>query len=238
MENAAHRRERRADLYLLNGSIPQTTANYAYKSDCVGADGTMLRSDQYNVGQDWYLLVNATADAQWSIFTGRAWVQDLGTLAWTDRNANSQYDIGESALSSGSGNVNLGPEGIGFFKTIVPTGTPAWSLWLNGDPRDLAVRKNFVPFHTSATYYDLKLSVQMLVVPTHLGTGAATYSASVTGNPGDAVNLASRKVAAWSPLKPRPQASASPSLPEKWTPASWMKCCVGCGWNRRPGAAR
>ena len=27
-----------------------------------------------------------------------------------------------------------------FFKAIVPTGTPAWSLWLNGDPRDLAVR--------------------------------------------------------------------------------------------------
>ena len=79
-----------------------------------------------------------------------------------------------------------------FFKAIVPTGTPAWSLWLNGDPRDLTVRKNFVPFHTAATYYDRKQSGQMLVVPTYLGTGASTYFVSVTGNPGDAVNLDSR----------------------------------------------
>ena len=111
-------------------------------------------------------------------------MQDLGTLAWTGTNANSQDDIGEPALPSGSGNGNLGPEGIRFFKSTVPTGTPAWSLWLNGDARDLAVRKNFVPFHTSTSYYDRKQSGQMLVVPTYLGTGAATYFLSVIGNPG------------------------------------------------------
>ena len=59
-----------------------------------------------------------------------------------------------------------------FFKAIVPTGTPAWSLWLNGDPRDLAVRKNFVPFNAPATDYDRRQSGQMLVVPAYLGTGA------------------------------------------------------------------
>ena len=132
------------------------------------------------------------AGAQWSLFTGRVWVQDLGTLAWTDTNANSQYDIGEPALPSGSGAVTLGPEGIRFFRTVAPTGTPAWSLWLNGDTRDLAGCKNFVPFRTSSTYYDRKQSGQMLVVPAYLGTGAATYFVSVIGNPRDAVNLDSR----------------------------------------------
>jgi len=163
-----------ADLYLLQNVFPQTPANYNFKSERTGSDGLVLRSDQYTAGQDWYLLVNApTAGAQWSIFTGRAWVQDLGSLGYTDTNSNSQYDIGEPVLPSGTGGpVTVGPEGIRFFSSVVPTGTPAWSLWLNGDARDLAVRKTAVPFHTSASYYDRKQAGQMLVVPTYLGTAA------------------------------------------------------------------
>ncbi len=56
---------------------------------------------------------------------------------------------------------------------VANNGTPAWSLWLNGDPREVAVRKNFVQFLTSTTYYDRKQSGQMLVVPTYLGTAEA-----------------------------------------------------------------
>ncbi len=113
-----------ADLYLSQTAVPQTTASIpaSRKSERTGSDGLVLRSDKFAAGQDWYHLVNATAGAQSSIFTGRAWVQDLGTLAWTDTNANSQYDIGEPALSSGSGNVNLAPEGIRFFRQIARVG--------------------------------------------------------------------------------------------------------------------
>lgn len=178
-----------ADLYLYPGSVPQTTDYYWFKSDRVGSDGLVLRSDQYTAGQDWYLLVNATAGAQWSIFTGRAWVQNLGGLGWTDTNFNGNYDIGEPALQSGSGNVSMGPEGIRFFKTTVPTGTPAWSLWLSGDTRDIAVRKSFVPFHTSTSYYDRKQAGRMLVVAPYLSGLSSTYFLSVTGSPGDVVNL-------------------------------------------------
>jgi hypothetical protein len=78
-----------------------------------------------------------------------------------------------------------------FFKTTVPVGTPAWSLWLSGSQKDIAVRKAVVPFHT-ATLFDRKQSGQMLVVPTYLGSGLSTYFLSVVGNPGESVNLDSR----------------------------------------------
>lgn len=86
-----------AHLYLNYNIVPQTIGSYYFKSERTGSDGLVLRSDQYSARQDWYLLVDATAGAQWSIFTGRAWAQDLGTLSWTDTNSNSQYDIGERA---------------------------------------------------------------------------------------------------------------------------------------------
>ena len=75
--------------------------------------------------------VQVSAGATWrqrGTFTGRARLAEgpepveRGTLAWTDTNSNSQYDIGEPALPSGSGNVNLGPEGIRFFRQIARVG--------------------------------------------------------------------------------------------------------------------
>lgn len=174
-----------ADIYMYPTTVPQTTAYYYFKSERAGSDGIMLRSDQYSAAQDWYILVNVSAaGAQWSLFTGRAWVQDLGTLGWTDSNSNGAYDIGEASLPSGSGPVAVPVEGIRFFTTSIPTGTPAWSLWLNGDARDIAVRKASVPFHDSTSYYDRKQSGQMLVVAPYLN-GLTSYFVSVTGNPGD-----------------------------------------------------
>ena len=181
-----------ADLYLQTTSIPQTITNYTHRSILTGGDGLVLRSDQYTAGQTWYFMVNATAGSQWSLVSGRAWVQDLGGLAWTDSNSNGTYDIGEPVLPSGSGAGTVPLEGIRFFKTSVPAGTPAWSLWLNGSTRDIAVRKSFVPFHSATSYYNRKQSGQMLVVAPYLTGNTSTYFLSVTGNPGEAVNLDSR----------------------------------------------
>ena len=66
-----------ADLYLSLTTIPQSTSGIAAnrKSERTGSDGLVLRSDEFAAGQDWYLLVNATAGAQWSLFSGRAWVR-------------------------------------------------------------------------------------------------------------------------------------------------------------------
>ncbi|MEY4568901.1 MAG: hypothetical protein RLZZ398_340 [Verrucomicrobiota bacterium] len=180
-----------ADLYFFNGTLPQTLTGYTHRSIQTGSDGLVLRSDQYTAGQTWYLVVSSTAGSQWSIVSGRAWVRDLGGLAWTDSNSNGTYDIGEPALPSG-GSTSIPPEGLRFFKTSVPAGAPAWSLWLNGSTRDIAVRKSFVPFHSAASYYDRKQSGQMLVVAPYLTGNTSTYFLSVTGNPGEAVNLDSR----------------------------------------------
>ena len=180
-----------ADLYFFNDTLPQILTGYTHRSIQTGSDGLVLRSDQYTAGQTWYLVVSSTAGSQWSLVSGRAWVHDLGGLAWTDTNSNGTYDIGEPALPSG-GSTSIPPEGLRFFKTSVPAGTPAWSLWLNGSTRDIAVRKSFVPFHSAASYYDRKQSGQMLVVAPYLTGNTSTYFLSVTGNPGEAVNLDSR----------------------------------------------
>jgi large repetitive protein len=180
-----------ADLYMSLGSLP-TTNSYQYRSKRVGADGFVLNKDQFAASQEWFLLVDADPDRAWSIFSGRAFVQDLGLLPWTDSNASGTYDIGEAVQPSGSGPVSIEGEGMRFFKAAVPTGTPAWSLWLSGSTKDIAVKKSAVPFHTSQTYYDRKQSGQMLVVPPYLGATTATYFLSVVGNPGDSVTLDSR----------------------------------------------
>ena len=120
-----------ANLYMTLGALPITTS-YNYASERVGSDGWVRRSDQFTAGQEWYLLVYASAGAQWSLLSGRPYVQPLGltapfgTLKWMDTNLNGIYDIGETALASGSGVVTFKGEGMRFFKQSVPVGTPAY----------------------------------------------------------------------------------------------------------------
>jgi len=180
-----------AHVYARLSNLP-SASSWTHKSDLAGSDGWVLRPDQFAAAQEWFLLVRATTAAGWSLVTGDVHVQDLGALGFTDTNGNTQYDIGEAITPGGSGAVSVGPEGMRFFKATVPAGTPAWSLWLNGDTRDLAIRKTTVPFHPGTNYYDRKQSGQMLVVPPYLGTGSNVYFLSVTGSPGTAINLDSR----------------------------------------------
>ncbi len=140
-----------ADLYVKQGSVP-TTGSYGFASAVAGSDLIALNPSQYSTGQTWSILVKAFAGASWTLLAGDAAVAlpwdpgttDADSLPWNDH-GNGVYDIGEIALPSGSGSVSIGPEAMRFFKAIVPTGTPAWSLWLNGDPHDLAVRNSLIP---------------------------------------------------------------------------------------------
>jgi len=184
--------EGNANVYLRQAGWANSTT-FNFKSDRgAGDDGFVLRPDQFSAGQTWYLTVRAMAGTSFTLFSGDVFVHDLGPLGFTDANANSQYDIGETIIPSGSGVTAVKGEGMRFFKSTVPAGTPAWSLWLNGDLRDIAVRKSTVPFHSTPSYYGRKQAGQMLVSSPFLGTGTDTYFVSVMGNPGDPINLDSR----------------------------------------------
>jgi hypothetical protein len=178
-----------ANLYARRGHLP-VPADTEVASGRAGSDGWVLRPDQFNEGETWYFLVDITAPATWRLYTGDAYVQNLGTLQYTDTNSNGNYNIGEPVISSGSGAVDIGPEGMRFFTGEAPNGTPAWSLWLSGDARNLAVRQTGVPFH-EIYHYDHKQSGAMLLVPDYLGSNSA-YFFSVIGNPGETVTLYSR----------------------------------------------
>ncbi len=162
-----------ADVYMSQGS-PPTTASATYHSQRVGSDGFVLDASQFSAGQSWYILVNASAAAQWNLVTGDAFVYQLGSLA---------------ADNSSSTNAPIGAEGMIFFATTVPANTLAWQLWLNGPTTTIYVKKSFAPDPLS---YDLTQAGQMLVVPPYLA-GGTFYFISVPGNPGTSVNLGSRQ---------------------------------------------
>lgn len=180
-----------ANLYISRTGLPTLTSNFR-RSEYVGPDGFVLNPTEYQPGQEWFLLVFADPGKPWKFVTGRAYVQELGTLGWTDTDSSGTYNIGEAAIPSATGDLTIGGEGMRFFKATVPVGTPAWSLWLSGSDKDIAIRKSIVPFHSAATLYDRKQSGQMLVVPSYLGSGLTSYFLSVVGKPGETVNLDSR----------------------------------------------
>lgn len=177
-----------ANLYIRQGAQAATDSFYR-KSDLAGSDGFVLRTNEYSEGQDWYILVQAQAGAQWSLVSGEVYVQDLGALPYTDTNANNAYDIGEPAGAAGSGAVTIGAEGIRLFKATSPPGTPAWSLWLNGSAKDILVRKAQVP---SEAVRDRSQSGRMLLVPPYLTGSTDTVFIGVEGAPGESINLDSR----------------------------------------------
>src|SRR5262245_6100351 len=171
-----------ADVYLRKDTFATGPNNYTFKqSTRVGSDGFVLGNTEFATGQDWYLLVRATAGAQWTLVSGEAYVLNLGNVA----------PAGSSATST---NVPIGPEGLRFFKMIPPAGTLAWRLGLNGATNDILIRKTVVPVPLNANTYELRQASQMLVVPAYLN-GGDTYYVAVPGNPGDAVNLDNRQQA-------------------------------------------
>lgn len=163
-----------ADVYLNRGSPPNLASNL-YKSERLGSDGFVVPATAFTAGEDWYLMVRATPNAQWKLLSGEPFVTDLGTVA--------------ADGSSGSGNVAIGPEGHRFFKTSVPINTLAWRLWLNGATNSIMVRKTFLPLTSNR---DLIQAGQMLVVPNYLGVGEQHFVA-VSGAPGEIINLDSRQ---------------------------------------------
>ncbi len=180
-----------AALYLSKTALP-TTASSTHSSVQTGSDGLVLRDDQFAASEEWNLMVFAQEGAQWSLVSGKPYVHDLGPLPFTDANSNGQYNIGEAVTAQNAPAAPMPPEGIRFYKSSIPSGTPAWSLWLGGSPRDIALRSNKLPFHINTNHYTRKQAAQMLLVPPVLGAGTSTWFASVVAPQGEVIGLDSR----------------------------------------------
>ncbi len=180
-----------AALYFSKTALP-TTSSSTFSSAQTGSDGLVLRDDQFAANEEWTVMVFATEGAQWSLVSGKPYVHDLGTLPFTDANSNGQYDIGEVVSAQNAPALPMPPEGVRFYKSSIPTGTPAWSLWLGGSPREIALRSNKLPFTNSTSNYARKQNGQMLIVPPVLGAGTSTWYASVSAPQGEVIGLDSR----------------------------------------------
>lgn len=183
-----------AHLYLKRGAIPVVGQTGVFASEATGSDGLVLGSAAFVPGESWYILVVATgASNTWSLVTGAPYVQDLGSLPFTDTNNDGSYTIGESSQNAGVTQQVMPPEGVVFFKVTLPQNVPAWSLWLNGGNQLIGVRKSRVPvLFASTVVADQKQNGSMLLVPPYLGQGSDSYFLSVVGTPGSEISLDSR----------------------------------------------
>jgi large repetitive protein len=176
----------RAGVYMRQNSPPSTNnGGFAFGSANVGSNGFVVDASQYQPGQNWYILVNASTNAQWNLVTGDAFVYNLGSLATN---------------GASSTNASIGAEGMIFYQTTIPSTTLAWQLWLNGAPNQAYVKKSAAPT-PDPQWYELTQAGQMLVAPPYLANGS--YFIGVSGSPGTAINLDSRQ----QPVLPLPFSS-------------------------------
>jgi hypothetical protein len=183
-----------ANLYLRRGQIPVIGGPGVRASEAEGGDGLVLGPSEFAPGENWYIQVEATAASNtWSLVTGAPFVQDLGSLPFTDFNGDGSYTIGESSQNGGVSLQLMPPEGVVFYKVTLPLNVPAWSLWLNGGNQLIGVRKSKVPvLFSTAVVADRKQNGSMLLVPPYLGQGSDSYFLSVIGPAGSEITLDSR----------------------------------------------
>ena len=161
----------------LSQATPPNIFNGSYASANPGSNGFVVDASQFQPGQTWYVLVNASTNAHWSLVSGDIYAYPLGTLATN---------------GTSSTNASIGAEGMIFYQTTIPATTPAWQLWLNGATNQIFVKKSAAPDTVSS---DLAQAGQMLVVPPYLAGASynGSYFVSVPGRPGTTVRLDSRQ---------------------------------------------
>lgn len=173
-----------AALYVSRGTLPSPTTAH-YKAEKPGSKGLVLAlNSQFQPNEVWYILVRAKSGARWSLVSGEAHVMNLGSVA--------------ADASSGSGEVEIGPEGIRFFRASAPPEMLAWRLWLNGVNNPIMLKTNRVPLPSmqgGAVNFsgssELTQVGQMLVVPPYLNV--RQYFVAVPGTPGETIHLDSRQ---------------------------------------------
>lgn len=180
-----------ANIAIERDQIPTLAENFL-SSENAGDDGWVINARDFSAGQTWFIKVISSGNASWELVSGEVFVENLSSLNFTDSNSNGVYDLDEEALPSGSGDVEIGPEGNRYFQVSIPTGTPAWALYLNGQEKDISVRQGGIPFTEGFEQFNKQGEGALLVVPPFLGSGNDAYFVSVSGESGDIVNLDSR----------------------------------------------
>ncbi|MFM2198675.1 MAG: hypothetical protein RLZZ505_2107 [Verrucomicrobiota bacterium] len=183
-----------AHLHIAKGQVPVPGALGTRSSTLTGSDGIILSDKNFAVGEDWHILVQASAPMNnWSLVSGDPFVSDLGILPYTDSNSDGAYTIGEASQNGGVTNRIMTPEGVAFFKVTLPQNVPAWALWMNGGSHLVGVRKNLIPvLFETAPIADRKGNGNLLLVPPYLGQSSDSYFVSVVGAPGSTFSMDSR----------------------------------------------
>ncbi len=183
-----------ANLYLRKGQIPVIGEAGVRASEAEGSDGLVLGPAEFAPGENWFIMVVATGPSNtWALVTGAPYVQDLGSLPFTDSNGDGSYTIGEPSQNGGVALQLMPPEGVVFYKMTLPPNVPAWSLWLNGGNQLMGVRKSKVPvLFTTSVVADRRQNGSLLLVPPYLGQGSDSYFLSVVGPAGSEITLDSR----------------------------------------------
>jgi len=183
-----------ANLYLAKGVLPVPGAVGTISAAQVGSDGVILSKTKFAAGESWFLLVDVpVSGSAWLLVSGSPYVRDLGTLPYTDSNADGTYNIGEASQNGGIAGQVMGPEGVAFFKITLPPNVPAWALWMNGGQELVGVRKGLIPvLFDGGTTADRKRNGSLLLVPPYLGQGSDSYFVSVSGTPGSTYSVDSR----------------------------------------------
>ena len=182
-----------ADLYLRRSGYPnpseQETITWRSTRANDEDEAILLPSNAFTEGQEWYVLVRCV-DAEWTLFSGDLFVRDLGALGFEDSNGNESFDSTETVLPDVTGDLTVGPEGLLFFRTEVPDGSPAWFLSSTDPDSKIHVRKGVAPLENA---FDLRKNGQLLVVPTYLqaSSGGSAYFVTVDGVPGETLSLTS-----------------------------------------------
>lgn len=162
-----------AHLYIKKGD--PTVGSGALSSARVGDDAVLIDRTQYNVGEAWYIRVNATPGATWTLRSGDIAVTDWGTVDDTTKTATA----------------TIGPEGMVWFKTLInPATVPAWGLMENSVvPQALYVSVGKAPMvqGTTAIADQMEKTVgQMVATP---GSSTGSVYLGVAGAPGSSINI-------------------------------------------------
>lgn len=185
--------EGEADLYMRHTIHPNPAESSTItlrSTRSSGGEALLLPSSAFTVGQEWYIMVRCEA-ARWELVSGDLYFEDLGGLDFEDVDANDAFNSGESITPDVSTTATIGPEGLLFYRTEVPDGTPAWSLSASDPDVDVLVRKGLAPLENAK---DVSGDSQLLVVPPYLqaSSGAAAYFVALSGTPGTTVSLESK----------------------------------------------
>ncbi len=168
-----------ADVYLMKDDLPVPAAVPPdQKSERAGSDGFVLPASKFSFNQDWFVLVKASEGASWTLVSG-------------DPHVTKNHPIVAADDASTGGDFEIGPEGVRYFSSTVPTDSLAWRLWLNGSNNVMMLRQGRVPLPLG-NENELAQPRQMLVVPPYL-VGGATYHIGVVGPPLSHIRFDSRQ---------------------------------------------